>query len=228
MKYYRIYHSSGKDIGHYPQVFHAELNFHIEDKNSSAKLAFSKASGKTLWPVPKLYGRAKKTDLISISFVSLSNVLFVSAKLYNILSSVECKGIEFIKSEHITKKGREEYWIINPFLSDYSFIDIKESVFVYTDRMCQQEFETAVFDSVDSFIGEYQQNRIDAIQKGYNDHRPLIIKKIAFRNDCSVDFFSVSGVSGGIGFFLSEKFKNEIEAEGCTGIVFKEPNEKPY
>ncbi len=228
MKYYRIYHSTGKDVGYYPQVVHSEFSFHVDDINSSVKLAFSEANDKTLWPVPKLHGKAKKSDLISISSMSLSVTLFISIKLYNILSNVQFKGVQFIKSKLITKTGQDEYWIVNPFLSDYSFIDVKKSEFVYTDRMGKQEFETIVFESVDSFIKAYQQNQIDAVQKGFNDHHPLIIKQIAIKEDCAIDFFSISGVNGGIGYFVSEKLKNEIEFNGCTGIVFKQINEAPY
>jgi hypothetical protein len=30
---------------------------------------------------------------------------------------------------------------------------------------------------------------------------------------------------GGVGFFVSEKLKNEIENAGCTGMVFTSPND---
>lgn len=81
MNFYRIFHSTGKDVGYYPQVYDAELNFHIEDKNSCVRLSFSKAREITLWPIPKLSYRAKKTDLISISFIGLSDKLFYFFKI---------------------------------------------------------------------------------------------------------------------------------------------------
>jgi hypothetical protein len=72
------------------------------------------------------------------------------------------------------------------------------------------------------------QNQKDAISVGYPKHRPLVIKKISFKVDGKIcDFFSIAGmIYGGYGFFVSGKVKDEIQNTGCTGIVFKEPNEK--
>jgi hypothetical protein len=53
----------------------------------------------------------------------------------------------------------------------------------------------------------------------------LVIENIVLRSDIFVDFFVLSPVYGGIGYFVSEDLKIEMEKLGCTRIVFKEPND---
>ena len=227
-KYYRIYESSeSKEIGFFPQVYNAIVDFSIYDKNSAYHLHFSKAHESTLWPIAKLSGKAKKTDLVSHSFMGLTNKLIVSTKLYSIFSASKTEGIQFIKSKLILRKDKEEdYWIVNPYLSEYPFLDAANCEFIYTDAMLTVEMEKLYFESSMSFIQAYLQNQKDAVSIGYPNHKPLRIKKIAFKNENNLDLFCVVGVKNGIGFFVSEKLKNEIEEAGCTGIVFTEPNER--
>jgi hypothetical protein len=40
------------------------------------------------------------------------------------------------------------------------------------------------------------------------------------------DFFILNYIEGGVGYFVSESLKIEIEKKGCSGIVFTEPNER--
>ena len=58
------------------------------------------------------------------------------------------------------------------------------------------------------------------------DGKFLIISKLIFDATNVVDFFVVKYITGGVGFFVSERLKKEIETEHCTGIVFTEPNER--
>jgi hypothetical protein len=81
------------------------------------------------------------------------------------------------------------------------------------------------FESIEEYIKGYLKNKQDAISIGYPNFRPLFLKKLAIKRDTSIEFFALSGVSGGIGFYVSERLKEVIEKAGCTGIVFKELNE---
>ena len=48
-----------------------------------------------------------------------------------------------------------------------------------------------------------------------------MIKKIAFKKECSPDFFSFAPLPQGyIGYFVSLLLKNQIEEAGCTGVIF--------
>ena len=56
-----------------------------------------------------------------------------------------------------------------------------------------------------------------------------MINHIEVDENLAPDFFSLTSVlDGGIGFFVSEKLKFEIEAAGCTGILFKALNESLF
>jgi hypothetical protein len=48
----------------------------------------------------------------------------------------------------------------------------------------------------------------------------LFIEKVVFKSKVEQDFCTVERVSGGAGYFVSEKLKQEIESAGCTGIKF--------
>ena len=227
MKYFRLFHSAGPEVGFVPQVYEATVNFDIYHPNSAYHLNFAEADESTLWPKPKLCKRAKKTDLLSVSFMSLSGKLLISSKLNNILSKSKTTGVQSVKAELMVKKGKtEEYWIVNPFLSELSFIDCAYSHFGFMDSMGTNILEEIQFSSPNNFIEAYRDNQKSAIKNPYPNHRPLVINKIAFHENLEIDFFSVMPlIYGGIGFFVSEKLRDEIESAGCTGIVFKEPNE---
>jgi hypothetical protein len=226
MNFFRLLESTGTDIGQYPQVIDANVGFDIYEKRSSYHLNFTEAISTTIWPIPKLSNKAKKTDLISVSYMGLSSKLLISNKLYIILNDINSKGIQFISSKLIYKKNLEEdYWIVNPHISDFSFLDIKNCNFIYTDAMGKIEISDENFESIEEYIKGYLKNKQDAISIGYPNFRPLFLKKLAIKRDTSIEFFALSGVSGGIGFYVSERLKEVIEKAGCTGIVFKELNE---
>lgn len=229
MNFFRLLESTGTDVGQYPQVIDANVDFDIYEKRSSYHLNFTEAIGTTIWPIPKLSNKAKKTDLISVSYMGLSSKLLISNKLYIILNSINSKGIQFINSKLIFKKQIEEnYWIVNPHISDFSFLDIKNCNFVYTDAMGKIEISDENFDSIEDYIKVYLKNKQDAISIPYPNFHPLFFKKVAIKNDTSIEFFALSGVSGGIGFYVSERLKEDIEAAGFTGIVFKHLNESLF
>ena len=226
MNYFKIYESADeKVIGMSPQISNAIYPTTFDSSNTLAMLSFSKANSFTEIPKGTLNKKAHLSDLMSVSF--FSGQLFISHKFYNILKIPPGKGVEFLKTSLI--KGHEEfkdYWIVNPYLTDYSFIDCSKCEFVFTDSMGKIEFERVVFDSSKDFIEAHLRNREEAPIIGYPKFRPLVIKRIAFKDDSEFDFFSVLGVKpSGIGYYVSERLKKEIEKQGCTGIVFKEPNE---
>lgn len=229
MHYYRIFESADeKIIGVYPQISNAVYLSTYDSPNALGMLAFEKAKPTTEVPKGVLSKKAKLTDLLSVSF--LSGQLFISNKLENIFQEYSKEGIEFIATSLIIdKKVNPNFFIVNPFLSNCSYLDVASCSFVYTDAFGKNELESVKFDSTDSFIRAFLQNRKDAVDIGYPNHKPLMFKKIAFKKDCSIDFFSVPAVSNGyIGYFVSSSLKNQIERAGCNGIIFEEPNERNF
>jgi hypothetical protein len=52
-----------------------------------------------------------------------------------------------------------------------------------------------------------------------------LFEKVAIKDDCNLDFFSLSPVrNSAICFFVSEKLKTTLEKARFTGITFKEMN----
>ena len=201
--------------------------FNIYDKNSAYHLNFFEANDKTLWPVPKLSGKAKKTDLVSTSFMSLSNKLLISKKLFSILATAKSPGIQTIKSKLITRGKSEDYWIINPLKSKIACLDLNKSSFAFLHSIGGNIKTNLLFSSFTELNDAFEQNKNDAKSGGLENHKPLIIDVISIKEDCEDDFFVLSPINhGGIGFFVSESVKNKICEAGCTGIVFTEPNEK--
>ena len=48
----------------------------------------------------------------------------------------------------------------------------------------------------------------------------LFIDKVVFNSRIDYSFCSIERVAAGVGYFVSEKLKEEIELAGCTGIEF--------
>lgn len=229
MKFFRIYNSSkAEEVGFYPQVFNAVVNYDIYDENSAYHLHFSKATEKTLWPICKLSGKAKKTDLISISFTSLSNQLLVSSKLYSIIANNNSSSVQLIKSKLIINaKKQDEYWIINPIISKISNLDIHNSTFAYLKSIGSTNKTFIRFENMNDLIIEFDRNNQVAKSRNLENYKPFIIDEVFINKACEDDIFALAPLDyAGIGYFVSEKIKKEIQAAGCTGIVFTESNEK--
>lgn len=228
MKFFRLNNSSVvNEVGFFPQVFDAVLNFNIYDKNSAYHLNFAEANDQTLWPIAKLSTKAKKTDLVSVSFMSLSNKLLISKKMFSIIANSSHSSIQLVKSKLITRGKEEDYWIINPLESKISCLDIHNSSFAYLQSIGSNTKTQLKCNNLEEVDNAFVKNKDDAKSGNLANHKPLIIDTVSIKEDCDDDFFALSPVCfGGIGFFVSEKLKNEIQEAGCTGIVFTEPNER--
>ncbi len=226
MKYFQIHNSCNfKEIGFAPQVHSALVEYNIYEKNSSYNLNISKSSTETLWPIPKLSNKAKITDLISTSFMGLSQFV-MSDKLKNIILKGNVNGIEFIETKLITKKETlENFWIINPFELHFDFLNFENTEFVFKNRINYEIMKRIKFSSLKDFLSTLDDNKNNAIENNAN-FEPLQIDKIVFTSMTNADFFCIDRVYSGIGYYVSEDLKNKIAEQGCTGLVFTDPNER--
>jgi hypothetical protein len=227
MRYFRIYRTSDtKVIGESPQISEGIFHSTFDSSRNLSMLLFEKAKENLEVPKAKLKKKAKLVDILSASFLSPGQ-FFISTKLKNILTKYEYKGLEFFQTSIISNdKEIEDYWIINPFKSNFSFLDISNSEFVFTDSMGSVVNEAIKFKDVNEYLEVFEKNKIDAIKIGYPNFKPLAIHKISLKEETDIGAFSISGVYGGIGIFVSEVIKNEVEEAGCTGIIFTELNER--
>lgn len=189
---------------------------------------FSKMAPKNvLLPTPIVWKTTKMTDLLSGGLVGLSRKLLVSKKLAMILQEEQPYGMQFFEVNVLKEKNENfQFLLIHPYDFYFQIIDFEKSEIGYYslsvfDR--EPKKETVIRNAKDMLdeISKFEKS----ITNGNYDFYNLHIEKISFLTDISTDFFSLSNVSGGVGFYVSERLKNKIEAAGCTGIIFTEPNE---
>ena len=180
----------------------------------------------TIEPTGQLHKTPKLTDQMSPSF--LSSQEYVSAKFKNIVDSFTSNGFEFIKSAVILKSGQPiTYYIMHAFHTSLECLDAQGCTFFYIDGMSNPVLTEVFFESGLEFSKIYQEN-LARVGKPGMTFQPLTIHEISIQPACTIDFFPIFGVRwGGAGYFVSERLKDELLAQKCTGIIFRELNE-PY
>jgi hypothetical protein len=227
--YYRIRHSIiTKNIGRkYPQVERVLIPTTWEDPLFIQSFVGKEAPLNVLLPTPILYKSSKVTDLISAATVGLSLNLLVSDKLFSILKNSKSFGIQFFRIHLLENTGiKHTYWIVHPYNSYYEILNLRDSEIGYYRDMQYTKLIRLIkafdFISLRKEINDFMNREINDISIDEN----LCIRHISFNEKSDIDFFALQHVTGGIGYYISERLKSEIEKTGCTGIVFKEPNEQ--
>ena len=218
MKVFRVRNSvEPKVIGSkkFPQVRDAKGDFNVQSFNHIGNSLFflNQINVEPILPELVLWDSSKATDLISSSFSGTGYGLICSNKLKEIIEKVAHRSIQFFEITLHHKVNIFNYWYLHPFKANNEFIDYKESE-IWEEKSFLK-VRRREFSDVDSFIGEVKQ-----VKYPY----PLNIVKYSLKKVLP-DFFILTFIEGGIGFFVSENIKNEIESAGCSGIVFKDPNE---
>lgn len=54
----------------------------------------------------------------------------------------------------------------------------------------------------------------------------ILIDQIVIKLNVSEHLFALRKVHSGIGYYVSEKLRAEIESAGCTGLGYLDPNEQ--
>lgn len=225
MNFYRLYLSfDPKVTGVFPQVQNLNFPTTWDSPKALGSLYFQKASREVEIPKANLHSRAKQTDLMSVSH--FANLL-LSSKLKILFEKHKIYGIEFLettlKVKNIEKIG---FWFSNLYQLGYKFLDLEQSTFnIVTDVLKMIPLKEVNFHNDKEVEEYYKKDRQDVLNKGMV-HHPLVITKVVIKPDADIDFFALRTVlNGGIGYYVSENLKTEIEKEGCTGIVFRKLNE---
>ncbi len=173
----------------------------------------------------ELFSKSKILDLIQNGGPA-SGKLLISGKLRSIIEKYRKSGIQYFKFNVIKNKVvYDDYWILHMYEFNQEFIDFPNSVFLYEKQ--RDDYATSYltekirmnFKSNEEFEG----HRVHTGKKG----GITTIINIKLKSNISEDFFALRRVEGGIGYFVSETLKNEIESVGCTGIEFQ-PSELSY
>jgi hypothetical protein len=230
MKYFRLRHSiDPKIIGRkYPQVKDIIVSTTVDDPMFLEAFREKKAPKNILTPMGILNKSAKNTDLISASAVGFTSNLIVSNKLLAIIKAHKIFGVQFFQTVLYEFNTIEhQYWIIHAYDFLFESVDLNLSKIAYYDSLGMNKnlLQVPVF-SNHSLKQEFEKYK-EQLSNSYDSPKYLLIENLNFVDDADYDFFPLSPIDGGVGYFVSETLKKEIEKAGCSGMVFSEPNE-PY
>lgn len=216
--YFRIYNSIDKKVigSASNQAIHAKIEIHVDHPNFFNQHLWKKVENPDLivCPKPILEKKAKLTDLIS--YPGLAGTLLISNKLKTILSRSGHPGVQYFPTSVIANNSEvSDYWVVNPFEFDYGCIDMINST------ITRKDYETNLSEHIVPDLIE-----LITLCKTLIFPKSISIDPLFLNEDCNKDFIIMQRVYGGIGFYVSEKIKKEIEDTGCTGIVFTKPEEK--
>jgi hypothetical protein len=161
---------------------------------------------------PILKRGAKRTDLLNGTVYGAMGKLLISSKLKGLLEKANHKSVQYIQTS-ITHKEENfpSYWFTNPFDFNNELINFRNSTI---------EIEgVGGIKLRDISINNFEE--YTSIANSLVMPERLSIKKLVLQNNIQQDLILLIKVYGGIGYYVSEKLKQEIEATGCTGIVFE-------
>ena len=221
MTFYRIGHQIEKKlIGYFPQIQEGIVPTTVHDPRYISYYMNRALSQDVLVPELILYKKAKLTDLLSASFMGLVTNLVVSLRLAGILQKANRFGIEFIDTKLHFQNGteQEDVVIIHPYRYGYEFIDFQRSQIT----LGRNGEEIVHFVSGAELDDRLKEDDVRVIKEP-NGFRPVFITSLSLIENPEVDFFSLRNMRrGGVGFFVSERLKSEIEDHGCTGIEYED------
>lgn len=212
MKYFKIKYSlNNKIIGDtYPQCQNAIHKITIDDENHIWNQEDGFLKETVSIPDIKLSKLAKQTDLLSDTI--LGGRLLISNKLKNLIEKYSnVLELQFLNVNLIVKNQYTKYWILNPLIYKNEFIDFENSS-IWIEG-----------------LGNSKINKIDI--NNYNEYNNLknsllyperiSIHYYKLIDKLNQNFFQLANVKDGNFNIVSEKLKNEIENENCTGIEFE-------
>ncbi|AKK71577.1 hypothetical protein OK18_02015 [Chryseobacterium gallinarum] len=170
----------------------------------------------------ELFANSKITDLIMDGGV-VSSKLILSGKLKSIIEKYRKTGIQFFNINIIKKNETyNDYWLLNLYELNQEYIDFANSKIVYSKKKVGGGTEQVIL-KINS-LRDFE----DYVHKAKEKLEIITIEKLAlYENIIVEDFFALKYVTGGLGYYVSEKLKNDIEQAGCTGIEFQ-PSELSY
>lgn len=221
MKYYRLYHTNNeKIVGKYEQVMEGIYNFNVKDEYfiGNIKWHLKKIEFIPLVPDLILWKKAKITDMISVSIMGTHGGLVISDKLKNILQKNNYKDVQFFPiGIYKNDSNIGNYWFMRFYKVSLENINFNNSEVWEYEHTFHKIAEHKV-SSKEEFL---------SLSNSLVYPRTIHILTVALQSNISDDSFALNFIMrGGIGYFVSEKLKKEIEKANCTGIIFKDINEK--
>ncbi|KOF02528.1 hypothetical protein OB69_11395 [Roseivirga seohaensis subsp. aquiponti] len=215
--YYRIKESiDTKVIGsNYPQVEEAIFPVSIHHPQFIDRIRFEKAQFEPIMAKAKLVPRAKFTDLISTSTIGFTLKLLISERLKEIFELYRAEGIEFFATEVVQKSIAKKYWVMSIYTFDYEALDLTKSEIILTKNSFEEIKEISIHST------DQLHTLREDVRKEYGEDFSFRIKQLDFLPN-NQDFLFLSYVSGGIGYYVSQRLRDQLEESGITGIDFRE------
>jgi hypothetical protein len=213
MEVFRIQKSiDQKEVGKYPQVTTAEYPISVRDPIFTGNIYFTKVD-RYVAPRPILERRAKVTDLVSSPVMGTGFRLLISDRLKSILEPYNESDFQFFETSLIVKGDQKlDYWIINAFHFRMDYISLAHSDLDIERKGMHEVIKIAS-----------QSELLDIIEKEKAELNSCTLNNIAFLSEkIQYHFFALRYVEGGIGYYVSDLVKKELENAKCTGIRFEE------
>lgn len=213
-RYFRVGHSTNEqEIGlTFPQSQKARIVGLVDGPRALSKQAIGKPlSSDVLLPEPEVHRKAIVTDLISCVATGIRLILSPALKsIFEKYSSPD--NIEFVPVTVWKNNKKLQYWLSNPLTFKMDAIDYAASEIWVADFGFSKQEKLHIQDKT---------TYLDTA-KSLQRPKALLISIVKLREDTTTDFFLLEDVNGGIGYYVSETLKGEIENAGCTGISFVE------
>jgi hypothetical protein len=217
MKYYILKQSIDlKEIGKagMPQI-EGIYEHHVDNPDYifNAFKDHKKVDRNVLIPKARLRLKSTKiTDILSGWGHGFTGRLLISDTLKNIIEKSKQHGVQFFYTTVFDFSGEKQfsYWLANVYIFFPEYIDYPKC-----------EIWVATIDGKDK-------ERVHVVsytdfQQKSNQYAPreFEISKVALlENQIEYDFFALDKMPGVVSYFVSERLKNEIEKNACTGIEF--------
>lgn len=215
--FYRISPSSNKKVVGIDGV-HSESAIYpinIWDPNYINQWHLKYIPEQIILPIPKIQSNAILTDLMSVYFVGSSFRLTISSKLKVILEKYQHGNIQFLPlSIYYKKEYIDNYWLTNIIQLDNDTINYEISKIYSTNYPGNDEVAILVSDF----------NDFNKIKNNLSFPYHLYIKNLVFKSPIGKNLLAIDSISGGIGYFVSEQLKLEINQANCTGVEFESIN----
>ncbi|RNA62124.1 hypothetical protein D1631_09370 [Chryseobacterium nematophagum] len=168
----------------------------------------------------ELFANSKINDLI-MQGGPVPSMLILSGKLKTILEKYRKTGMQFFNI-NILKKDEiyNDYWLLNMYEFNQEFVNFNNSRIIYEKK--DIDFNTTYSTkNIDLKVNDNKEFNI-YIEKAKEKLEIITIEKLVLSEDVIIEnFFALKYVTGGVGYYVSEKVKQEIEKERCTGLEFQ-------
>jgi hypothetical protein len=226
MRYYKIKHSIDLTvIGAFPQVSEGIYPGNFDSPAALGSIMYRKTPGNVEVPKGKLQSKTKFTDFMS-GFLIYK--LLISNILKSIIGQHHCFGYEWFPAVLVKKKVEyDNYWFGHPYHAYTEALDLQLSTFAYYDMMAKKIVQDGLtFTTAAELDKAYIENNLAAPSKGL-EHTPLLNNHIVLKETLTMDFFFLRNtINGHTTYCVSERLREKIEQEKCTGLVFMDLNEK--